>query len=69
MSVSTIEGIVESGQIRLLGNVKLPESAKVYVVVPDLAIASTARIPSPRLVHPEQAREFVKQAFESPADA
>ena len=69
MSVSTIEGIVESGQIRLLGNVKLPESAKVYVVVPDVAISPTARIPSPRLVHSEQAREFVKQVFEASADA
>ncbi len=35
MSVMTIEGIVDRGQIRLRGNIQLPDNTKVYVVVPD----------------------------------
>jgi hypothetical protein len=69
MNISTIEGIVENGQIRLLGNVALPEHAKVYIVVPGLDTTPTARIMSPRLAHPEQATDFVKQVFEVTADA
>ncbi len=69
MNISPIEGIVENGQIRLLGNVALPEQAKVYVVVPGLEAAPIARMMSPRLVHPEQARDFAKQVFEVSADA
>ena len=69
MNTSTIEGIVENGQIRLLGNVALPENARIYVVVPGLEAAPNARISSPRLAHPEQAGDFVKQVFEAPVDA
>ncbi len=36
MSVTTFQGTVENGQIRLAADVQLPERAKVYVVVPDL---------------------------------
>ena len=36
MSVTTYQGTVENGQVRLAGNVRLPENAKVYVVVPDV---------------------------------
>jgi hypothetical protein len=68
MNISTIEGIVENGQIRLLGDVALPEHAKVYVVVPGLEIAPRARIMSPSLAHPEQAGDFVKQVIEAPVD-
>ncbi len=35
MPVTTFQGTVENGQVRLAGNVRLPEKAKVYVVVPD----------------------------------
>jgi antitoxin component of MazEF toxin-antitoxin module len=35
MSVTTYQGTVEDGQVRLAGNVRLPENATVYVVVPD----------------------------------
>jgi hypothetical protein len=70
MSIPTLEGIVENGQIRLLGNVPLPENAKVYVLVPDLKTsAPQAHIASPRLLHPEQVGDFAKQVFEAPADA
>ena len=36
MSVVTYQGTVENGQVRLAGDVRLPENAKVYVVVPDV---------------------------------
>ena len=36
MSVTTYQGTVENGQVRLAGNIRLPENAKVYVVVPDV---------------------------------
>jgi len=36
MSVTTYQGTVENGQVRLAGDVRLPENVKVYVVVPDV---------------------------------
>jgi hypothetical protein len=36
MSVTTYQGTVENGQVRLPGDVRLPENAKVYVIVPDV---------------------------------
>lgn len=36
MSVTTFQGTIENGQVRLPANVTLPEKATVYVVVPDL---------------------------------
>jgi hypothetical protein len=35
MSVTTFQGTVENGQVRFAADVRLPENAKVYVVVPD----------------------------------
>lgn len=60
MQVTTIEGIVVNGQIQLSEDVKLPESAKVYVVVPNLE-RRTAKIMSPRLVKKSDAKNFVKK--------
>jgi hypothetical protein len=67
MQVTTIEGIVENGQIRLTENVKLPELAKVYVVVPNLE-KRTARIMSPRLVNKDDAKYLVKTVEEDVDD-
>ena len=64
MRVTTFEGIVENGQIRLPATVRLPERAKVYVVIPDVEIQTVAYIGSPRLVHPEQAADFKKEVVE-----
>ena len=36
MPVTTFQGAIENGQVRLPANVNLPEKAVVYVVVPDL---------------------------------
>lgn len=69
MNISPIEGIVENGQIRLLGSIQLPENTKVYVVVSDHESKPRARIYSPRLAHPEQADDFIKQVIEVSVDA
>jgi hypothetical protein len=58
MSVVTYEGIVENGQIRLNTEVRLPEHAKVYVIVPDGRDLPVARVISPRLADPRDAAKF-----------
>jgi hypothetical protein len=35
MSISTYQGVVENGQIKFSIDVRLPEKAKVYVVIAD----------------------------------
>ena len=57
MEVMTVQGIVENGQIRLPANVRLPENAIVYVVIPGAQSPQVACV-SPRLAHPEQAADF-----------
>lgn len=69
MKVTTFEGIVENGQIRMPAGVRLPEKAKVYVVVPDLEMCPVAYIGSPRLLHPEQIADFDKEVVEVAQDA
>jgi hypothetical protein len=69
MKVTTLSGIVENGQIRLADNVRLPEKATVYVVIPGVEIPSVAYLGSPRLVHPEQAADFKKEVIEEIQDA
>jgi hypothetical protein len=65
MSVSTVEGYVENGQIRLVGDVKLPEKAKVYVVIPDVSMfKGPIRILSPHLAHREDLAKFHVQMVE-----
>jgi hypothetical protein len=68
MSVATFEGIVEDGQIRLKGDVQLPDKAKVYVLVPGMVVRPVARIVTPRLAHPEQAADFELNVSEAVAD-
>jgi hypothetical protein len=69
MAISTFAGVVKDGQIRLRENVQLPENTQVYVVIPDLESSPRARVPSPRLVNPEQASDFTKQVVEAVDDA
>lgn len=64
MSVTTFEGLVENGQIRLPANFRLPDKTRVYVVVPNLEVKPVAHIYSPRLVHPEQVQDFEKEVVE-----
>lgn len=69
MAVTTFEGIVENGQIRLAANVRLPDKTKVYVVVPALDDKMVARIVSPRLVHLEDLVHLKKEMIEGVPDA
>ena len=47
MKIATYEATVENGQIKLSEPVRLPERAKVYVVVPGVedALSFTSRVP------------------------
>lgn len=60
MTITTYEGIVEKGRIRLKSGVKLPENVKVYVIVPELQEQKkkTVRVLTPRLAHRKQAGDF-----------
>jgi hypothetical protein len=69
MSIFTVEGVVEKGVVRLKAGVHLPEHTKVLVVVPGIEVEPVARIMSPRLVHPEQAADFVMEIREASEDA
>lgn len=69
MKVETYEAVVENGQIKLAGVLRLPEHTKVYVVVPGDAHPDRFRVSSPRLAHPEQAADFVKEITEEAANA
>jgi hypothetical protein len=69
MNVVAYEGVVEKGQVRLPPEANLPENAKVYVVFPGLASQGTVRIFSPRLLHPRQAVDFVKEVIPEKSDA
>lgn len=69
MKVLAYDGIVDSGVIRLEEGVQLPEKARVYVIIPELDPKRVAHVHSPRLVHPEQAKDFVKEMIEGPSEA
>ena len=69
MPDSAFEGIVENGQIKLCGNVTLPDNTRVLVVIPDLETAPKAHVRSPRLKHPEEARDFTKRIIKVSTDA
>jgi hypothetical protein len=82
MSFATYQGIVENNQIHLPEGVVLPEQATVFVVVPEATpeppvVALEPRKPgqppprirSPRLSHPEQAADFVKEVYPEDDDA
>jgi hypothetical protein len=60
MSITTYEGVVEKGKIRLTSDVKLPENVRVYVIVPEVQTQKkrAARIHTPRLTHRKQAGDF-----------
>jgi hypothetical protein len=69
MNVTTVEGTVEKGQIRLPANVHLPDNAKVYTVIPDLVVTPTVHVSSPRFVRAGDAAAFEKQVIQETPDA
>jgi hypothetical protein len=66
--LATYEGVVENGHVTLPPNADIPEKTRVYVLVPDAESQRTPRIASPRLVHPEQAKDFEMQVIEDTTD-
>ncbi len=70
MSVLTYEGTVVQGQIRLKDDVRLPESTRVYVIVPGVPRGeNNARVASPRLAQSNQAADFKMEVTEETRDA
>ena len=69
MQVTAFEGIIEKGQIKLTGNISLPEKTKVYVIIPGAEAKSSFHVYTPRLAHPEQAADFKKEVIEEATDA
>ncbi len=72
MKVTSFEATVENGVIKLPDHVQLPEKTRVYGVIPgvDVQPAYPAHyVGSPRLVHPEQSADFVKEVIEEHKDA
>ncbi|MDO9129922.1 MAG: hypothetical protein Q7U34_08650 [Anaerolineales bacterium] len=68
MTITTYEGVVEKGKIRLKIGVRLPDNTNVYVVVPEMQTKKTARVMSPRLVHRKQVADFKMEISEEKAD-
>jgi len=67
MTVATYECVVENGCIHLPADAMIPDRSKVYVVLPGVlegGVQRVARIPSPRLAHPEQASDFFKMVVD-----
>jgi hypothetical protein len=64
MKVLTYEAIVEHGEVKLPETVRLPENAKVYVVVPGVEDLPSSRIQTPRLLRPEQVSDFAMETLE-----
>lgn len=66
MSVMTIEGIVDNGQIKLEGDVRLPEKTRVYVVVPDVQPVGVGHFYSPHIVRRGQGAGLKVEMVEEP---
>jgi hypothetical protein len=59
MTITTYEGVVKKGKIRLQEGIKLPENAKVYVIIADVDVKISEKKPvrvlSPHLKNRKQA--------------
>jgi hypothetical protein len=69
VKVTTYEATVENGQIKLDEAVRLPERARIYVVVPGDEEASGFHVGSPRLARRADAVDFAKEVVEESPDA
>jgi hypothetical protein len=67
--LATYEGVVENGHVTLPPEADIPENTRVYVLVPDANARRTYKVMSPRLAHPEQAKDFELQVIEDATDA
>ena len=67
--LSTYEGVVENGHVTLPADADIPENTRVYVLVPDANAQSTYKVMSPRLAHPDQAKDFELEVAKDSDDA
>jgi hypothetical protein len=67
--LATYEGIIENGRVTLPPDNGIPDKTRVYVLVPDAETQPNLYVASPRLAHPEQAKDFEMQVFEDTVDA
>jgi len=67
MKITTYEGIIENGHVRLPDDACIPDNTTVYVIVPSGEFARRVRLASPRLARPEQAAAFTKEVQEEDA--
>ena len=58
MSVTTFEGVIENGQVRLPAGVMLPERNTVYVIVPGSDSPLERAYAGFRLANPADAAKF-----------
>lgn len=65
MSILTLEGVIENGQIRLPADIHLPEKARVFIVIPDAPPTKKAHLYSPRLTHLKQVADFKLEVIEA----
>jgi hypothetical protein len=64
-AVRTYQGVVDNGLIRLDPEIRLPENAQVFVVVPENVDERPLQIHSPRLVQRNQLPDFAKEVREA----
>lgn len=67
--LATYEGIIENGRVTLPPDTGIPDNTRVYVLVPDAETQPNLYVASPRLAHPEQAKDFEMQVSEDTVDA
>ena len=58
--LATYEGVVGNGHVTMPPEADIPDNTRVYVLVPDADARRTYKVISPRLAHPEQAKDFEK---------
>jgi hypothetical protein len=66
--LATYEGIVENGCVTLPADIDIPDRTHVYILVPD-SEARPSYIASPRLVHPDQTKDFEMEVTEDTTNA
>ena len=68
MQVTTIQGVIENGQVKLSEAIQIPEKSIVYVVVPDVQPSRVVRVMSPRAVRPEKLEDLEREMIELDKD-
>ena len=65
--LSTYEGVVEHGHVKLPPDADIPDNTHVYVLVPNRD--NSYKIMSPRLADRSMAKDFVKEVIDETPNA